>query len=203
MQQFPQAPSEDRRESWLAAVLLGHDNWVIFGFSFYLSSILNVSRLSQVKAVLISFHYHKVFISSVAVSLLVKVNDTSYLLVLSFHHAKQTSCYCCMLEPLTCANTHKRLWLSSQSAFHGPLHLFGKLLYRHMMTVSVATNRERITREQFVKAGREILMMYEEKQLVRFYFHFFAEGKEFLTIEGEKIAIVSSVCSFVLFVTYT
>ncbi|CAG5133172.1 unnamed protein product [Candidula unifasciata] len=76
--------------------------------------------------------------------------------------------------------------IAFESAFQGPLHLFGKLLYRHMMTVSVTTNRERITREQFVKAGKEILMMYEEKQLVRFYFHFFAEGKDHLTIDDAK-----------------
>lgn len=58
-----------------------------------------------------------------------------------------------------------------------------------MMTVSITTNRERITREQFVKAGKEILMMYEEKQLVKFYFHFFAEGKDHLTIDGKKVQL--------------
>jgi hypothetical protein len=73
-----------------------------------------------------------------------------------------------------------------ENAFQGPLHLFGKLLYRHMMTDSVTTNRERITREQFVKAGKQILMMYEEKQLVKFYFHFFAEGKDFITSDDAK-----------------
>ncbi|KAH9525423.1 hypothetical protein Btru_001401 [Bulinus truncatus] len=73
-----------------------------------------------------------------------------------------------------------------ENAFQGPLHTFGKLMYLQMMTNSTTTNRERITREQFVKAGREILKMYDEKAVVKYYFYLFASSKEFMNKEDAK-----------------
>ncbi|XP_005097241.1 uncharacterized protein LOC101847581 [Aplysia californica] len=72
-----------------------------------------------------------------------------------------------------------------ENAFHGPLHIFGKLIYLQMVS-SGALHRERITREQFVKAGKEILKMHGEKALVKYYFHLFASGKDHLTNEDAK-----------------
>lgn len=81
-----------------------------------------------------------------------------------------------------------------QNAFQGPLHLFGKLLYRHMVTVSSATDQDKITQEQFVSASREILNMDDGRQIVRYYFHFFAEGKDFMAIDGEKVICGKECC---------
>ncbi|KAI8749274.1 restriction of telomere capping protein 5 [Biomphalaria glabrata] len=73
-----------------------------------------------------------------------------------------------------------------ENAFQGPLHRFGKLMYLQMMSSGTTTNRERITREQFVKAGREILKMFDEKTVVKYYFYLFASSKEFMTKEDAK-----------------
>ncbi|BFZ04605.1 hypothetical protein BsWGS_07644 [Bradybaena similaris] len=71
-----------------------------------------------------------------------------------------------------------------ENAFKGPIHLFGKLLYRCMMRVGGADG-ERITKEQFVKAGKEILN-WDDKQLVDYYFHIFTEGGDVLKREGAR-----------------
>ncbi|CAL1536156.1 unnamed protein product [Lymnaea stagnalis] len=73
-----------------------------------------------------------------------------------------------------------------ENAFHGPLHKFGKLMYLQMMTNSSTTNRERITREQFVKAGREILKMFDEKVIVKYYYYLFASSKDHLNKEDAR-----------------
>ncbi|CAG5122932.1 unnamed protein product [Candidula unifasciata] len=71
------------------------------------------------------------------------------------------------------------LWRTTfESAFEGAFHLFGKLLYRCMVDFGGAEG-ERITQEQFIKAGNEIFN-FDERRLVNHYFHFFAEGRDVL-----------------------
>ncbi|XP_071093993.1 uncharacterized protein [Haliotis cracherodii] len=68
-----------------------------------------------------------------------------------------------------------------ENAFHGPLHKFGKLMYRQMLNGH--TVRDRITREQFVKSGKEILKKFDEVEQHKYYFKLFAASKDYLTTE--------------------
>ncbi|XP_045171511.2 uncharacterized protein LOC123533745 [Mercenaria mercenaria] len=80
-----------------------------------------------------------------------------------------------------------------ENVFHGPLQLFGKLLYRQMVTVGHHSSdkiKERITCEQFVKAGREILKMFDETDQHKYYFKLFAEGKDHLT-QDETLKMIN------------
>lgn len=79
--------------------------------------------------------------------------------------------------------------ITFQNTFKGPSHLFGKLLYKCMMRVGGADG-ERITKEQFVKAGKEILN-WDDKQLEDYYFHIFTEGGDVLKRESECHFLVS------------
>lgn len=45
-------------------------------------------------------------------------------------------------------------------------------------------DRERITREQFVKSGKELLKMFDENAQHKYYFKLFAGGKDHLRKEG-------------------
>ena len=69
-----------------------------------------------------------------------------------------------------------------QNAFHGPLHKFGKLMYRQMKDGHVDTDR--ITREEFVKAGTEIVCMANVSNQRKYYFNLFSSGKEYLSRDG-------------------
>ena len=81
--------------------------------------------------------------------------------------------------------------------FHGPLQLFGKLLYRQMVLHGSKDGgkgdqiKDRITLEQFTKAGKELLKMFDEGDQHRYYFQLFAAGKDHLTKEGIKNALES------------
>ena len=74
--------------------------------------------------------------------------------------------------------------------FHGPLQLFDKLLYRQMVLHGSKDGgkggqiKDRITLEQFTKAGKELLKMFDEGDQHRYYFQLFAAGKDHLTKEG-------------------
>lgn len=70
-----------------------------------------------------------------------------------------------------------------ENAFHGPLYKFGKLLYIQMIRHSSTGDRERITKEQFTKAGKELLKLYDESSQLQYYFKLFASGKDHLTKE--------------------
>lgn len=74
-----------------------------------------------------------------------------------------------------------------QNAFHGPLHTFGKLLYTQMVRQTASGDRERITKEQFTKAGKELLKLYDESSQQEYYFKLFASGKDHLTKEGRSL----------------
>ncbi|WAR02582.1 hypothetical protein MAR_009140 [Mya arenaria] len=75
-----------------------------------------------------------------------------------------------------------------QNVFHGPLQLFGKLLYEQMVTNGHHHHgdkvRGRITCEQFVKAGKEVLKLFNETDQHKYYFKLFSQGKEQLDKEG-------------------
>ncbi|RUS89758.1 hypothetical protein EGW08_002461 [Elysia chlorotica] len=73
-----------------------------------------------------------------------------------------------------------------ENAFSGPLHKFGVLLFSQMTHSGSNSLRDRITREQFTKAGKEILEIFDEKSVVKYYFHLFASGKDHLTCENAK-----------------
>lgn len=73
-----------------------------------------------------------------------------------------------------------------ENAFSGPLHKFGILLFSQMTHSGPSSFRDRITREQFIKAGREILEIFDEKSVVKYYFHLFASGKEYLMLDSAK-----------------
>ena len=47
------------------------------------------------------------------------------------------------------------------------------------------TEKHRITKEQFVKAGKEILKMNDIGDQKKYYFKLFAAGKTFLTKDGK------------------
>ncbi|KAK3084924.1 hypothetical protein FSP39_021521 [Pinctada imbricata] len=68
-----------------------------------------------------------------------------------------------------------------ENAFHGPLSKFGKLLFKQMTCNNGSRDRERITKEQFTKAGKVLLKMFDEKEQHKYYFKLFSEGKEYLT----------------------
>ncbi|KAL3856226.1 hypothetical protein ACJMK2_011003 [Sinanodonta woodiana] len=72
--------------------------------------------------------------------------------------------------------------ITFEKAFHGPLHVFGKLLYNQMCDNS---RKERITREQFIKSGKEIVQMFDETAQHKYYFRLFANGKDCLDKEGK------------------
>ena len=84
-----------------------------------------------------------------------------------------------------------RLAYSLQNVFHGPLQLFGKLLYRQMLVQGSGQHgkdgqiKDRISLEQFIKAGKELLKMFDESAQHKYYFQLFAAGKDHLTKEGE------------------
>ncbi|XP_052801227.1 uncharacterized protein LOC128231966 [Mya arenaria] len=75
-----------------------------------------------------------------------------------------------------------------ENVFHGPLQLFGKLLYEQMVTNGHHHHgdkvRGRITCEQFVKAGKEVLKLFNETDQHKYYFKLFSQGKEQLDKEG-------------------
>ena len=58
------------------------------------------------------------------------------------------------------------------------------LLYKQMCHVTGNSNRERITKEQFIKSGKELLKMFEENAQHKYYFKLFASGKDHLSKEG-------------------
>lgn len=68
-----------------------------------------------------------------------------------------------------------------ENAFHGPLHTFGMLLFKQMCPGT--SDRERITKEEFVKSGKELLKMFDENAQHKYYFRLFAGGKEILSKE--------------------
>lgn len=70
-----------------------------------------------------------------------------------------------------------------ESAFHGPLDKFGKLLYLQMTHNHGNHTRERITKEQFVKSGKEIIKMFDEAVQLKYYFHLFSAGKDHMNKE--------------------
>ncbi|XP_060074137.1 uncharacterized protein LOC132553874 [Ylistrum balloti] len=70
-----------------------------------------------------------------------------------------------------------------ENAFHGPLDKFGKLLYLQMTQNHGNHSRERITKEQFVKSGKEIIKMFDEAVQLKYYFHLFAAGKDHMNKE--------------------
>lgn len=80
--------------------------------------------------------------------------------------------------------------ITFENVFHGPLKLFGKLLYRQMVAHGSGHGhgknghiKDRITLEQFVKAGKELLQMFDEVAQHKYYFQLFAEGKDHLEKE--------------------
>lgn len=66
-----------------------------------------------------------------------------------------------------------------ENAFQGPLHKFGKLMYSKML--NGRGDRDRITREEFVAAGTEIITMLNIGDQRFYYFKLFAGNKEYLT----------------------
>ena len=81
--------------------------------------------------------------------------------------------------------------IAFQNVFHGPLQLFGKLLYRQMVVHGSGNTgkdgqiKDRITSEQFIKAGKELLRMFDEAAQHKYYFQLFAAGKDHITKEGK------------------
>ncbi|KAL5017015.1 hypothetical protein ScPMuIL_006604 [Solemya velum] len=69
--------------------------------------------------------------------------------------------------------------ITFENAFHGPLHKFGALFYQQMC--SGTADRDRATREQFIKAGKEVLKLFDESAQQKYYFKLFAGGKDHLT----------------------
>ena len=45
--------------------------------------------------------------------------------------------------------------------------------------------KDRITLEQFIRAGKELLKMFDESAQHKYYFQLFAAGKDHLTKEGQ------------------
>ena len=94
------------------------------------------------------------------------------------------------------AQLNSDMWLLSslQNVFHGPLHLFGKMLYRQMVVSGHSHHgnekvKDRISCEQFVKAGKEVLRLFDEPAQHKYYFRLFSEGKDHLIREGTVRAI--------------
>jgi len=52
--------------------------------------------------------------------------------------------------------------------------------------------RERITKEEFVKSGKELIKMFDEKTQQKYYFKLFAAGKDYLTKDGNYIDIYTA-----------
>lgn len=74
-----------------------------------------------------------------------------------------------------------------QNVFHGPLHIFGKLFYEQMVTNGHHGHdkvKDRISCEQFVKAGKEVLKLFSDADQHKYYFKLFSQGKDHLTREG-------------------
>ncbi|KAK7088615.1 uncharacterized protein [Littorina saxatilis] len=71
--------------------------------------------------------------------------------------------------------------ITFENAFHGPLHKFGKLMYTQMKNGHV--DKDRITREEFVAAGTEIVNKVHVGDQRKYYFRLFAGGKDHLTKE--------------------
>lgn len=51
------------------------------------------------------------------------------------------------------------------------------------------SDRERITKEQFVKSGKELLKMFDEPSQHKYYFKLFCDGKDYLNKEGKNMNI--------------
>ncbi|XP_014771795.1 uncharacterized protein LOC106870288 isoform X1 [Octopus bimaculoides] len=75
-----------------------------------------------------------------------------------------------------------------ENTFHGPLKLFGKILYTQMQDGHV--EKDLITKEQFVKAGKEILNLHEVNDQKKYYFRLFALGKDVLTKDDSRDLVV-------------
>ena len=76
-----------------------------------------------------------------------------------------------------------------QNAFHGPQLKFGKLLFIQMCDHKghhSDVHRERITFDQFLKSGKEILKLYDEADELKYFFHLFSESKDTMCREGKK-----------------
>jgi hypothetical protein len=72
--------------------------------------------------------------------------------------------------------------LCVQKAFQGPLHKFGKLMFRRMKNGNVMSDR--ITREEFVESGTEIVTKANVDEQRKYYFKLFSSGKDHLTRDG-------------------
>ncbi|KAK7469538.1 hypothetical protein BaRGS_00036444 [Batillaria attramentaria] len=70
-----------------------------------------------------------------------------------------------------------------ENAFHGPLHKFGKLMYKQMLSQTGQVDRDRITREAFVAAGTAIVSKFSVADQRKYYFKLFSGGKDYLTKE--------------------
>ena len=68
-----------------------------------------------------------------------------------------------------------------QKVFHGPLHMFGKLMFRRMIT---HPRSERVTRDEFVSCGKKILSMKKVSDQQEFYIGLFLAGQDFFTKHG-------------------
>ena len=53
--------------------------------------------------------------------------------------------------------------------------------------------KDRITNDQFIKAGKELLKMFDEVDQHKYYFELFAAGKDHLTKEGKTKITVSDI----------
>jgi hypothetical protein len=63
-----------------------------------------------------------------------------------------------------------------------------------MCHVTGNSNRERITKEQFIKSGKELLKMFEENAQHKYYFKLFASGKDHLSKEGSRVILEFVFC---------
>lgn len=79
-----------------------------------------------------------------------------------------------------------------ENVFHGPLEIFGHLLFRQMVSNGHHSDKikDRICSEQFVKAGREILKLFDETDQHKYYFRLFSQGKDYL-IKDDALTMIN------------
>ncbi|GAB1604605.1 uncharacterized protein LOC106870288 isoform X1 [Argonauta hians] len=77
-----------------------------------------------------------------------------------------------------------------QNTFHGPLQMFGKILYTKMQDGHDEKNL--ITKEQFVKGGKEILNLHGVNEQEKYYFRLFSLGKDALTKDDSRDLVAVS-----------